>query len=209
MAGGTLSWQPAGWGDLRVSLTGLYGFGSGTFAEQESWAYLKGNRDINRVDAEALIQWPVGNYGAAFQTGLRYVGLNNVAKGNDSFGNGFVLKDQVSLYLAEYGFLASTQLDDQGSFIFGGLTFGLGYRNSTSDMTCCVIGSSSNSKNSFVGSIDINAGIKYSLTPTLDWSWRWRMFVLTETVGGTGSNDTGLELGIVHGIELNMTWRFN
>ncbi len=93
------------------------------------------------MDAEALIQWPVGNYGAAFQTGLRYVGLNNVAKGNDSFGNGFVLKDQVSLYLAEYGFLASTQLDDQGSFIFGGLTFGLGYRDSTSSMTCCICSS--------------------------------------------------------------------
>ena len=209
MYGGTLTWAPAGWGGTALSVTGLFGTGTGKFYERAQFAsHLDGDRDIQRLDVEALVQWRVGDAGGTFHTGARYVNFDSHAKGADQFfGTPFDFKDNVSLYLGEMGWQGKSAIDEKGTF-FGGITMGFGYRIGDSDGICCGLAATKNTKNALVGSFDLNAGMSYAFSPSAIFSFRYRMFVLSETIKEKGDN-TGLELGIVHGPELNFTWKVN
>lgn len=85
MYGGTLTWAPPGWGATGFSVIGFFGTGSDSSYERTHVASnLDGNREIDRLDIQALVQMPLGSHGT-WSTGLRYVNFYSHAKGADAY----------------------------------------------------------------------------------------------------------------------------
>src|SRR5262245_55419349 len=90
--GGTLAVVPAGMGGTTYSLTAFYGTGNGDYQEGDGTgggAVFTGGNDLKRLDIEGVAQFPIGNSGAYWSLGLRYVKTDSETDGRDQFNQAF------------------------------------------------------------------------------------------------------------------------
>jgi hypothetical protein len=205
--GATIAVVPANMGGTTFSLTGFYGSGNGHYQEGDgSGTLFRGNNDLKRMDIEGVAQFPIGNAGAYWSLGLRYIKADTEAKGTDQFSRPFVFKTEGSYYFGELGIGGSTPLNTAGTHrFFGGLTLLAGQRHDQFRDTCCTTFSESGSDRTAVAGIDTNFGYSASLGSNATFYARYRLFVLSE-MAQIGSPDS---MTIVHGPEVNLSFKLN
>jgi hypothetical protein len=210
LMGGSISQRPAGWGGATFSLTTFYGADSGIF--QEGFNYvMDGGIDLTRLDIEGAAHFPIGTQGAYWSLGLRYVRATV-----DIAGFGHLVAPSAPLepfsfaatydhFAAEIGVGASTALNSSGSQrFFGGITFLAGARHTSVDGFCCVEPPESISKTTGIVGVDTNIGYSTNLGPAVFYAG-YRLFVLTEINHFAAPT----HLDLVHGPELNLTFKLN
>jgi hypothetical protein len=213
--GGTIAVVPKGMGGTTFSLTALYGSGSGDYQEGDSTCCLyRGTNDLSRLDIEGVAQFPIGAAGAYWSLGARYVKTDSDSFGQDNHGSPtvhdpFRFVAHGNYYLGEVGVGGSIRLDAKANHrFFGGLTFVAGQRDVDAWGVCCQSSGGSSESGSFgvaVAGIDTNFGYAVSLGSQSTFFARYRVFALTELHRFSSPES----LSIVHGPELNLTFKLN
>jgi hypothetical protein len=208
MYGGTIAVIPQGMGGTTFSLTALYGSGSGDYQEGDASCscLYRGTNDFSRLDIEGIAQIPIGRSGAYWSFGARYVSTDSESFGLDNHIHPFRFISRGNYYLGEVGFGGSTQLDAKGSHrFFAGLTFVAGQREEDFRDACCAGFSQNGAFTRAVGGIDANFGYAVNLGSQSTFYARYRVFALSE-LDRFGSPES---LSVVHGPELNLTFKLN
>jgi hypothetical protein len=197
--GATLSFIPERTEGAAYSLTLLNGYKSEPYGD----FLLTGFQSTTRSDIEFVAQFPLGKHGALWTIGARFVDQSVESRGLDQFNDPFVIADNFKLYLAEFGFSASSIFGSQDSHrLFGVLNLMAGYEENQHryEVGAPFYGSFG----AFVAGGDVSGGYSYMIDDSISFSSRYRIFILS----GPDAN-FHRQTGFVHGPEIGFSWRFD
>jgi hypothetical protein len=225
--GGSMTFVPGSLGGTAFYLSAYYGVSVGVNDFQDIKS--EGQSNLSRLDIEALVQIPFGATGGAYASlGFRYIDF--VRKDTGIARDVFIIGDSFSYtrqsdykyFLGELGVGTVTQVDSEGSHrLFGGGMIIGGAANTARDLSTlgnvaipafvfdAATGSSSSGLSWVVG-VDTHFGYAYSPSKSTAFSMRYRAFVLTETFLNLHVRFIDYShYSLVHGPEINFTYKFN
>ena len=204
--GASFTVVPAGLGGATVSLTALYGTGSGDYQATDACCVYSGTNDRQRLDVDGQVLFPIGTAGAYWSVGMRYFGTNAEAAGFDQFAAPFKFTTSQKFLLQEVGVGAQAPLNANGTQrFFGGLTFVVGQKETeTRDLSSAGFNGTSLARQTVAG-VDAAIGYAANLTASTMLYARYRLLVVSdiEDFGASDARD------IVHGPELNISIKLN
>jgi len=143
MGGATIGVKPPGW-DTTVDFTALYGGSSGasfTQADLLAGDAFQGTIRASRLDVESLAHIPFGSKVATIDVGMRYIHSSSNITGSDLFGLPFQFREKSNYFIPEIGLSAASPPlwadSDYKQYIFGAMSVGIGYKQTTDNDTCC------------------------------------------------------------------------